>query len=56
MQEIYRVQAKYNEEIDKLEARIRELKDGRNRDVRVVLTADQKKRLDDILTGKGKGK
>lgn len=53
-QDIYKIQGKYNGEINKLEAKIRELKGTRDREMKAVLTADQKKRLDDILTGKGK--
>ncbi len=51
-QDIYKVQAKYNDEIDKLEAKIREMKAARQKDMEKVLTADQKKKLLDILTGK----
>jgi peptidoglycan hydrolase CwlO-like protein len=54
VQDIYRVQNKHNEEIDKLEARIKELKATRDKEMRAVLTPDQKKRLDEILTSKGK--
>ena len=54
VQEIYRIQNKYDAEIDKLEAKINELKAGRTKDTKAVLTADQKKRLDEILTGKDK--
>lgn len=54
VQEVYKVQNKYNEDIDKLEAKIKELKAARDKEMKAVLTADQKKRLDDILTGKEK--
>lgn len=54
VQDIYKVQGKYNEEIDKHEAKIKELKAARDKDMKAVLTAEQKKRLDDILTGKDK--
>lgn len=53
-QEIYKIQGKYNDKIDKLEAEIKELKASRDKDMKGVLTPDQKKRLDDILTGKDK--
>ena len=56
VQEVYRIQGKYNEEIDKPTARIRELKDTRDREVRTVLTPDQKKKLEEIVTGKDKDK
>jgi len=53
-QEIYKIQGKYGSEIDKLEAKIKELKSSRDKEMKAVLSADQKKRLDDVLTGKGK--
>ncbi len=51
-QSVYRIQGKYNEEIDKLEAKIKELKATRDKEMKTVLTAEQKKRLEDILLGK----
>ncbi len=54
VQDIYKVQNKYDAEIDKLQAKIDELKANRTKDMKAVLTAEQKKRLDDILTGKEK--
>lgn len=53
-QDIYKAQSKYNDEIDKLEAKIKDLKTTRDKEMKAVLTAEQKKRLDDILTGKDK--
>jgi hypothetical protein len=53
VQNIYRIQNKYNEEIDKLQAKIAELKATRDKEMKDVLTPDQKKRLEDILL-KGK--
>jgi len=53
-QSIYKVQGKYNEEIDKLEAKIKELKGSRDKEMRGVLTAEQKKRLEELVTGKDK--
>jgi hypothetical protein len=53
VQSIYRVQNKYNDEIDKLEAKIKELKAARDKETKDVLTTDQKKRLEEILL-KGK--
>jgi Spy/CpxP family protein refolding chaperone len=52
VQEVYRIQGKYNEEIDKLEAKIKDLKATRDKELKGVLTADQKKRLEEILVGK----
>lgn len=48
-QNIYKIQNKHDAEIDKLEAKIKELKDARLKEMRAVLTADQKKRLEDLL-------
>jgi hypothetical protein len=56
VQEIYKVQSKYNEEISKLEAKIKELKSTRDKEERAILTPEQKKRLEEILTGKDKDK
>jgi Spy/CpxP family protein refolding chaperone len=53
-QQIYKIQNKYDEEIDKLDAKIKELKAARTKDMKGVLTADQKKRLEEILLGKDK--
>lgn len=53
-QDIYRIQAKYNGEIDKLEAKIQSLKASRDKEMKEKLSAEQKKRLEDILTGKNK--
>ena len=54
VQDVYKVQNKYDTEIDKLQAKIDELKTNRAKDLKAVLTAEQKKRLDEILTGKDK--
>jgi hypothetical protein len=53
-QSIYKIQGKYSDEIDKLDARIKELKATRDKEMRGVLTADQKKRLEELILGKGK--
>jgi hypothetical protein len=54
VQDIYKIQIKHNDEIDKLKAKIKELETTRDKEMKAVLTAEQKKRLDDILTGKDK--
>ncbi len=54
VQKIYKVQNKYDDEIEKLQAKIDVAKTDRTKEMKAVLTADQKKRLDDILTGKEK--
>lgn len=54
IQDVYKIQAKYGDEIDKLEAKIAELKAAMDKERKAVLTAEQKKRLDEILTGKDK--
>ena len=51
-QNIYKIQGRYNEEIDKLEARIKEFKATRDKEARAVLTPDQRKKLEEILLGK----
>src|SRR5204862_8308538 len=53
-QSIYKIQAKYDEEIEKLGAKIKELRATRDKEVKAVLTPDQKKRLEEILIGKDK--
>lgn len=53
-QDVYKIQAKYGGEIDKLEAKIRDLKATRDKEMKAVLTAEQKKKLEDLLLGKDK--
>ncbi len=53
-QQIYKVQAKHGTEIEKLEAEIRKHKADRDAELKTILTADQKKKLEEILTGKSK--
>jgi Spy/CpxP family protein refolding chaperone len=53
-QTIYRIQGKYGAEIDKLESKIKELKASRDKEMKAVLTPEQKKRLEEILLGKDK--
>jgi Spy/CpxP family protein refolding chaperone len=55
-QQVYKIQAKYNTEIDQLDAKIKELRAARDKEMRTVLTPDQKRRLEEIVTGKGKEK
>jgi len=54
VQKVYRIQNKYNDEIALLEAKIAELKTTKDKELKALLTADQKKRLEDILLGKDK--
>ncbi|AWM38067.1 hypothetical protein GobsT_38480 [Gemmata obscuriglobus] len=54
VQDVYKVQGKYNSEIDKLESKIKEIKAARDKDLKALLTPEQKKRLEDIQTGKDK--
>ena len=56
VQEVYKLQGKYGDESSKLEAKIKELKATREKEEKAVLTPEQKKRLEDILTGKDKDK
>ena len=52
VQKVYKVQAKYNDDIEKLEAQIKDLKVKMSKERSEVLTAEQKKRLEEILKGK----
>jgi len=52
VQEVYKIQGKYNDEIDTLEAKIKDLKDKMSKERSEVLTAEQKKRLEEILKDK----
>src|SRR5688572_28519173 len=52
VQDIYKVRNKYNDEIDKLKAKIKDLESTRDKESKAVLSPAQKKRHDDILTGK----
>jgi Spy/CpxP family protein refolding chaperone len=54
VQTVYKIQSKHNEEIDKLEAKIKEHKAARDKELKAVLTPEQKKRLEEILLGKDK--
>jgi len=49
---VYRVQNKYNDDIDKLELQIADLKKKRDKERLEVLTPEQKKRLEDIVKSK----
>ncbi len=48
-QTIYRIQNKYNAEIERLQAKINELKMARDKEMRNVLTPEQRKRLEEYL-------
>ena len=50
--QIYKVQSKYNAEIKKLKDQIEELEGTRMKDMRAVLTPEQRKKLDLIVLGK----
>jgi Spy/CpxP family protein refolding chaperone len=52
-QKVYKIHAKYNDQIDKLEAQIKELKEKRDHERYDVLTAEQKKRLKEAGEPKG---
>ncbi|HUR54786.1 MAG TPA: hypothetical protein VMZ71_11690 [Gemmataceae bacterium] len=54
VQNVYKIQSKYYEEIDKLDSKIKELKTTMDKERRAVLTPEQKKRLEEILIGKDK--
>lgn len=52
VQKVYKLQAKYNDEIDKLEDQIKALKEKMAKERSGLLTAEQKKRLEDIIKEK----
>jgi len=52
VQEIYKIQNKYGDEIDTLEAKIKDLKEKMSKERGEVLTSEQKKRLEEILKEK----
>lgn len=54
-QKVYKINAKYGEEIAKLEAKIADLKEKRDKERSDVLTADQKKRLAEMAKAKAGG-
>ncbi|MFO0847356.1 MAG: hypothetical protein U0871_02190 [Gemmataceae bacterium] len=54
-QKVYKVNAKYNEQIEALEAKIAELKGKRDKERLDVLTAEQKKRLAELNKAKSGG-
>ena len=55
-QSVYRLQGKHAEEIDTLEAKIKEIKAKISEERMKILTAEQKKRLEEILKAKAGGK
>lgn len=55
VQKVYKVQSKYGEQIEALEAQIRSLKSKLNKDRFDILTAEQKKRLDELNKAKSGG-
>jgi Spy/CpxP family protein refolding chaperone len=54
-QKAYTIQAKYDKEIEALEAQIRELRQKERTELASVLTDEQKKRLRDLLSEKVPG-
>ncbi|VTR94970.1 Uncharacterized protein OS=Planctomyces maris DSM 8797 GN=PM8797T_26255 PE=4 SV=1 [Gemmata massiliana] len=56
VQDVYKVQAKYKDEITKLKAKIAELEANMLKEERAVLTPEQKKRLEELQIGKDKDK
>jgi flagellar motility protein MotE (MotC chaperone) len=51
-QKVYKLQGKYNDEIDKLELQIKELKAKMSEERGKILTGEQKKRLEEIIKTK----
>lgn len=56
IQQIYKIQAKYGAELAELKAKEDAVKATRDKEVRAVLTPEQKKRLEELQTGKDKDK
>ena len=54
VQQVYRVQARYNAQIAELDAKIKELKKIEKAEMEKVMTAAQKARLKEIVTGEDK--
>jgi hypothetical protein len=54
IQNVYKINLKYDTEITKLETKIAELKATREKERKALLTAEQKKRLEEVLLGKDK--
>ena len=54
-EQVYLIQARYNQDIDKLETQIKEMKEKLSKERFEVLTAEQKKALEDILRKKAGG-
>jgi Spy/CpxP family protein refolding chaperone len=54
-QKAYTIQAKYDKEIESLEAQLRELRQKERMELAAVLTEEQKKRLRELLTEKVPG-
>jgi Spy/CpxP family protein refolding chaperone len=52
VQEVYKIQNKYSDEIDGLEAKIKELKEKSKKEANGVLTKEQKERLETIIKEK----
>jgi len=50
-QQVYKIQAKYNAEIDQLKAKIEKLKDTEKEEMYKVLTEEQKKKLKELRSG-----
>jgi hypothetical protein len=53
---IYKIQADYDAQIDKLTAELAALKSKRDAEIRAVLTKDQQKKLDTVIEESKKGK
>jgi len=54
VQQVYRLQARYNAQIAELDAKIKELKKTEKAELEKVLTAAQKARLKEIVAGEDK--
>lgn len=50
-QNVYKIQGQYRDEIDKLQAKIEDLKAQQKKEMERILTEEQKKRLRELLLG-----
>jgi Spy/CpxP family protein refolding chaperone len=50
-QKVYSIQSKYKQEIERLQKQIEEAKDKQRKDLQAVLTAEQKAKLREMVTG-----
>lgn len=55
-QKVYKVQSKYRDELDKLDLKVKEIREKMKREQYEVLSPDQQKRLEEVIKAKAGGK